>query len=246
MAIYTTSEFVEQCGITPATLRIWQRRYGLLQPQRTPGGHRLYNDEDLKQVQRILVWLKKGVSIGQVKQLLADNDYAHQPEDNWRRLRERMLTHLQQGQLSALRNLIYETGREYPRAALVDNVLRPLRMGLSGNHAAVQTLRQILDGQIIGYSAFCLQSNRRRRGQDAFLAGWHLRDQTEVWLEALKRSTAAFRFDVLGASLDNIAPEVQADKLWVLVTSAPLTQALQQQLDAWLDSGLQIVVVVVP
>ncbi|MFE8100660.1 MerR family transcriptional regulator [Brenneria goodwinii] len=243
MAIYTISEFVEQCGITPATLRAWQRRYGLLQPQRTPGGHRLYNDEDLKQVQRILVWLKKGVSIGQVKQLLAGSVHTDTPGDNWRQLQEKMLAHLQQGQLSALRNLIYETGREYPRAALVDNVLRPLRMRLSSNHAAVRTLREILDGQIMGYSAFCLQGNRRRRGQDAFLAGWHLRDHTEVWLEALKRSTAAFRFDVLGASLDDIMPEVQADKLWVLVTASPLTQAQRHRLDAWQAGGLQVVVV---
>lgn len=243
MAIYTISEFVEQCGITPATLRAWQRRYGLLQPQRTPGGHRLYNDEDLKQVQRILVWLKKGVSIGQVKQLLAGSAHNDTPGDNWRQLQEKMLAHLQQGQLSALRNLIYETGREYPRAALVDNVLRPLRMRLSSNHAAVRTLREILDGQIMGYSAFCLQGNRRRRGQDAFLAGWHLRDHTEVWLEALKRSTAAFRFDVLGASLDDIMPEVQADKLWVLVTASPLTQAQRHRLDAWQAGGLQVVVV---
>ncbi|MEC5343520.1 MerR family transcriptional regulator [Brenneria populi] len=243
MAIYTISEFVEQCGISPATLRAWQRRYGLLQPQRTPGGHRLYNDEDLKQVQRILVWLKKGVSIGQVKPLLADGAHGYAPEDNWRRLQDKMLAHLQQGQVSALRHLLYETGREYPRAALVDNVLRPLRARLSGNHAALRTLREILDGQIMGYSAFCLAGNRRRRGQDAFLAGWHLRDGTEVWLEALKRSTAAFRFDVLGAPLDDVVPETQADKLWVLVTAGPLTQARRHQLDLWQAGGLQVVVV---
>lgn len=243
MAVYTISEFVEQCGITPATLRAWQRRYGLLLPQRAPGGHRLYNDEDLKQVQKILVWLKKGVPIGQVKLLLAGGDRADIPEDNWRRLQDKMLAHLQQGQLPALRNLIYETGREYPRAALVDNVLRPLRLRLNANHAAVRTMRAVLDGQIVGYSAFCLASNRRRRGQDAFLAGWHLRDHTQVWLEALKRSTAAFHFDVLSVSLDDITPEFQPDKLWVLVTEGPLTQPRQQQLNAWLAGGLQVVVV---
>ena len=67
---YSIGEFARLSGITATTLRAWQRRYGLLKPERTDGGHRLYSDEDVQQALKILDWVKKGVPIGQVKSLL--------------------------------------------------------------------------------------------------------------------------------------------------------------------------------
>jgi DNA-binding transcriptional MerR regulator len=57
---YSIGEFAQLCGINATTLRAWQRRYGLLKPQRTDGGHRLYNDDDIQQALKILDWVKKG------------------------------------------------------------------------------------------------------------------------------------------------------------------------------------------
>lgn len=37
MAFYSIGEVAERCGINPVTLRAWQRRYGLLKPQRSAG-----------------------------------------------------------------------------------------------------------------------------------------------------------------------------------------------------------------
>lgn len=61
---YSIGEFARLSGITATTLRAWQRRYGLLKPERTDGGHRLYSDEDVQQALKILDWVKKGVPIG--------------------------------------------------------------------------------------------------------------------------------------------------------------------------------------
>ena len=44
----------EKTGVAPTTLRAWERRYGLLKPQRTPKGHRLYNANDVDAVNRIV------------------------------------------------------------------------------------------------------------------------------------------------------------------------------------------------
>ncbi len=46
---YSIGEFARLCGINATTLRAWQRRYGLLKPLRTDGGHRLYSDDDVQQ-----------------------------------------------------------------------------------------------------------------------------------------------------------------------------------------------------
>lgn len=56
---YSIGEFARLSGITATTLRAWQRRYGLLKPERTDGGHRLYSDEDVQQALKILDWVKR-------------------------------------------------------------------------------------------------------------------------------------------------------------------------------------------
>ncbi|HCS2430998.1 TPA: MerR family transcriptional regulator, partial [Shigella flexneri] len=49
--------------LIPVTLRAWQRRYGLLKPQRTDGGHRLFNDADIDRIREIKRWIDNGVQV---------------------------------------------------------------------------------------------------------------------------------------------------------------------------------------
>lgn len=158
---YSIGEFARLSGITATTLRAWQRRYGLLKPERTDGGHRLYSDEDVQQALKILDWVKKGVPIGQVKSLLERP--APRRANNWQTLQQAMLQKLQEGKIESLRQIIYDAGREYPRPELVTNVLRPLRSQISANVAAAMTLREILDGILIAYTSFCLEGDKKRR-----------------------------------------------------------------------------------
>ncbi|HFB2208043.1 TPA: MerR family transcriptional regulator, partial [Shigella flexneri 1c] len=178
---YSIGEFARLSGITATTLRAWQRRYGLLKPQRTEGGHRQYSDEDVQQALKILDWVKKGVPIGQVKPLLERP--TSRLTNNWLTLQQSMLQRLQDGKIESLRQMIYDAGREYPRPELVANVLRPLRSQVSANVAAAMTLREILDGIIIAYTSFCLEGDKKAPGDNILLSGWNLNDPCEVWLE---------------------------------------------------------------
>ena len=38
----------ERTGLPPVTIRAWQRRYGVLEPRRTAGGHRLFSEHDVE------------------------------------------------------------------------------------------------------------------------------------------------------------------------------------------------------
>lgn len=60
----------EVTGVSTLTLRAWERRYGLLSPQRTEKGHRLYTVSDVDMVNKILDYIDQGVSVGKVKTLL--------------------------------------------------------------------------------------------------------------------------------------------------------------------------------
>jgi DNA-binding transcriptional MerR regulator/methylmalonyl-CoA mutase cobalamin-binding subunit len=57
-------------GLNPVTLRAWERRYGLIEPQRTAGGHRLYTQNDVERILRALALTRDGLAIGQVKEAL--------------------------------------------------------------------------------------------------------------------------------------------------------------------------------
>jgi MerR family transcriptional regulator, light-induced transcriptional regulator len=55
-------EFARRVGVNAALLRAWERRYGLLQPVRSPGGFRLYSTEDAERVARMRRGLDEGLS----------------------------------------------------------------------------------------------------------------------------------------------------------------------------------------
>ena len=63
----------EKTTVGTSTLRAWERRYGLLTPERTPKGHRLYNESDVKQVHKILDLLDDGHSLPVIADMLAAN-----------------------------------------------------------------------------------------------------------------------------------------------------------------------------
>lgn len=53
-------EVARRTGVAVATLRAWERRYGLLDPHRTDGGHRRYGSADLARVRRMQQLLGDG------------------------------------------------------------------------------------------------------------------------------------------------------------------------------------------
>jgi DNA-binding transcriptional MerR regulator len=228
---YSIGEFARLCGINATTLRAWQRRYGLLKPLRTDGGHRQYSDDDVQQALKILDWVKKGVPVSQVKPLLARPGARR--ANNWLTLQESMLQRLKEGKIESLRQLIYDSGREYPRPELVTEVLRPLRSKVSANIPAMMTLREILDGIIISYTSFCLEGDKKAPGDNYLITGWLLTDPCEIWLEALKRTGQGCRIDVLPVPPVTLAPEVFPERKWLLVTTGKLTIARKKQIDLW-------------
>lgn len=56
-SVLRIGEVARRTGVAIPTLRAWERRYGLLDPARTDGGHRLYSEDDVAHVrdmQRLL------------------------------------------------------------------------------------------------------------------------------------------------------------------------------------------------
>ncbi|WP_411705530.1 MerR family transcriptional regulator [Edaphovirga cremea] len=238
MTLYSIGEITSICGINPVTLRAWQRRYGLIKPQRTEGGHRLYSEDDLSRIRTILSWLNRGVPIGQIRALL-DGDIT-EPETVSIHASDRLLEALQLSNTDKLRAMLRDLGKDYPTRALVDTILRPLRQRLGGGGSQLLTMRALLDGVIIEYVSFCLNAGRKTRGPKAIMIAWGQIDRTELWLEALKWNEEGARVDVMQESL--AAPYLQGLKAQHLVLWAEgrLTQVQRQQFLAWQVANLPV------
>jgi DNA-binding transcriptional MerR regulator len=55
-------ELSRRTGVAETTLRAWERRYGLLRPERSAGGFRLYGDDDVARVRAMQGHLDRGLA----------------------------------------------------------------------------------------------------------------------------------------------------------------------------------------
>jgi MerR family transcriptional regulator, light-induced transcriptional regulator len=60
--VFRISELARRTATSTDLLRAWERRYGLLQPQRTQGGFRLYDEADVQRVERMRSGLDRGLA----------------------------------------------------------------------------------------------------------------------------------------------------------------------------------------
>lgn len=63
-AVLRIGEVARRTDVAVPTLRAWERRYGLLSPERTDGGHRLYSEADVQRVRRMGDLLDAGWQAG--------------------------------------------------------------------------------------------------------------------------------------------------------------------------------------
>jgi DNA-binding transcriptional MerR regulator len=66
-------ELARRTSLSPEVLRAWERRYGLLRPERTAGGYRLYSEEDAERVLRMQELIASGIAAAQAARLALED-----------------------------------------------------------------------------------------------------------------------------------------------------------------------------
>ncbi|TVQ77311.1 MAG: MerR family transcriptional regulator [Flavobacteriales bacterium] len=66
---YSIKDLEHLSGIKAHTIRIWEQRYDIIQPQRTDTNIRYYLDDDLKRLLNISILVKNGIRISKVGQM---------------------------------------------------------------------------------------------------------------------------------------------------------------------------------
>ena len=124
-ALLPIGELARRTGVNPVTLRAWERRYGLLKPQRTAKGHRLYPQEQVERVEAILAWLQRGASVGQVRELL-DKPASTPPKGDWQTRQLQLVEAIANLSQRTLDQQLNQAMALYPAVTLCEQLLLPL------------------------------------------------------------------------------------------------------------------------
>lgn len=69
LPIYNMKAVAQETGLNPTTIRAWERRYGLPEPQRTEGGHRQYCRRDIELLNWLVARQEEGITIARAVEM---------------------------------------------------------------------------------------------------------------------------------------------------------------------------------
>ena len=123
--IRTVSEIT---GVNSVTLRAWERRYGLINPSRTPKGHRLYSQQDIQLIQDVLDRLSQGMSISQIARDILDKTAVDEigDTDAWSHYSQRMIEAIVKFDEDALDAVYNDAMSLYPVDIVTTRLIMPL------------------------------------------------------------------------------------------------------------------------
>ncbi|AEV97629.1 regulatory protein MerR [Niastella koreensis GR20-10] len=76
MKLYHISELEQLSGIKAPTIRIWERRYNLIQPGRTETNIRMYDDRQVRKLLNVATLLNNGYKISKIAELDEEDIHA--------------------------------------------------------------------------------------------------------------------------------------------------------------------------
>lgn len=154
-------------GLSADVVRVWERRYGAIKPQRSEGGSRLYSDADIARLRKLRQAVEQGHAIGQVAKLPETELDGLSPRgrtifavsddvaDPYEVTRVRFLDAI--GRLDALTadEEISRAATLYPPRVIVKNIVVPLLIeigdrwahrdiGIAHEHLATNLIRNLL------------------------------------------------------------------------------------------------------
>ncbi|MBW2541679.1 MAG: MerR family transcriptional regulator [Deltaproteobacteria bacterium] len=159
-------------GLSAEVLRAWERRYGAVQPPRTPGGTRRYRPQDLERLRLLKAAVDAGHRIGEVARLddaelrqrasanrETDNQHLEQTLAALKELNSTEAQRLLASQLSALGPVRFANDFALPLVREIGERWETGRMSIASEHLASGLLRAML-GSALQPNALSLMGPR--------------------------------------------------------------------------------------
>ncbi|HKP13285.1 MAG TPA: MerR family transcriptional regulator [Blastocatellia bacterium] len=154
-------------GLSADVVRVWERRYGAIRPQRSDAGTRLYSDADIARLRRLRQAVEKGHTISQAARLSDDELTAVTSEvapakdasSPYALVRERFLSAIMQMDVVTADLEMSRAATLFPARDLINQIVSPLlaeigdrwahrEFGVAHEHVATNLLRNLLSSLI--------------------------------------------------------------------------------------------------
>ncbi|CAE6930111.1 MerR family transcriptional regulator [Vibrio sp. B1FLJ16] len=198
--LYAIRDVADLTGVKPVTLRAWQRRYNLIQPQRTEKGHRLYRQQDLDTIKEIQSWLAKGIAIGKVKGLLGrtdDVEISSEPHA----LEEvgSVLSALAELNHAKTESLLSSVMKEYPLNIVIEQFIDPVFDALELVKVSLRSLQMgLFQTCLIKRLALVIDSeNKASTKGKCLLISFEQPREAESWIQAAKLCEQGFHITLI-------------------------------------------------
>lgn len=217
---YTIHDASARCGIPPVTLRMWERRYGVVDPSRSPGNYRLYSERDVA----LLRWLKHEVDGGTAIRRAAEDLRQRMATRDWppalpalhsrrgtavglARIVRRLFDALVTSDEGRARMVLRQAGAQYDLDTLCLEILTPclVEIGEAWHRGEIRVAQEHFASSLLrGHLVTLYQAYPLRRGARRALVGCAPSEQHEIGalMVALFLRRGGCRVDYLGANLD--------------------------------------------
>ncbi|MCV2403669.1 MerR family transcriptional regulator [Marinomonas sp. C2222] len=146
-------ELSARTQVNTVTLRAWERRYGLLKPQRSEKGHRLYSEQDVATIEKVLTLMARGVPIGKVKPLLKEDITQIEEEEvsnTWQPAVEQLVESVEALSVTKVESQLQQTLSSYPIDIVLSRLIEPSFAALSHKQAA-SAFMAFLESEVYRY-----------------------------------------------------------------------------------------------
>lgn len=223
MKLYAIREVSEITGIKPVTLRAWQRRYGLIQPERTESGHRMYTEANIEKIKLIQSWLVKGVSIGKVKDLIdSDKEISDEAEVEMLIEVNELLDSLAALKKSRAESLITTVMKEYPLDVVKTQFFYPVLERVERVKASQRSLQKaLLQSLMISKATSIIEAeNRAFKKGKALMVNLDSAGSLPAWISALELSDKGYNITFLDgveeiSGLSEVVDQLNLDLIYV-------------------------------
>lgn len=229
-------------GLSVDVVRVWQRRYQAVIPQRSEGGSRLYSDSDVARLRKLRQAVELGHSISQIASLpdseletlgskqaatIGSFSLTEQPPDQYAISRDRFLSAIERFDIVAADEEIHRAATLYPPRVIVKHIVIPLLveigerwahkdLGIAHEHVATNLMRNLLS------SLFRLYPPDEAADSIVLATPASERHEFGILIAALIAATRGWRVIYLGIDLPaaEIVRAVKLSKSRVLLLSA--------------------------
>ncbi|MGF1723566.1 MerR family transcriptional regulator [Photobacterium nomapromontoriensis] len=216
--MYAIKDVSDITGVNSVTLRAWQRRYGLINPQRTEKGHRLYSQQDINKIKEILSWLEKGVAIGKVRPLLegkAVEPLVDELNGDRRQAVESLLTALNAMDAKLLHQRLILLMKEYPEDVFETQIADKLNGIIDCSDNPLLSIQSALWRNVLNECCMALvAASRKRNKKPCLLLSFDPQPSYRVWLKASQLAHLGYSVTMLTEITGKLIPLISVMNAW--------------------------------